>query len=203
MDKSGVTVRLAERRDAQALREIYAPYVEGTAVTFEYEVPSVQEFADRIGHVLTKYPYLVAETDGRPVGYAYAGAFKERAAYGWAVEVSIYVRQDAKRQGIGARLYEVLERVLAAQNILNLNACIACPAGEADEYLTRDSVRFHRRMGYRLVGEFHACGYKFGRWYHMVWMEKQIGAHTANPPAVRPLAEVRDIIGEPYEIRQP
>lgn len=182
--EKGCTIRAALPRDAEALLRIYAPYVEKTAITFEYEVPSIQEFAGRIERTLVRYPYLVAEADGVPVGYAYAGPFKTRAAYDWAVETTVYADGGMKRRGIGRKLYEVLEKALAAQNILNLNACIAYPE-EEDPYLTRDSVNFHQRMGYRMVGRFSQCGYKFGRWYDMVWMEKHIGAHTAHQPAVK------------------
>lgn len=183
------TVRAASLRDAEALLRIYAPYVEKTAITFEYEVPSIQEFAGRMERTLERYPYLVAEADGVPVGYAYAGPFKTRAAYDWAVETTVYVGGGRKRRGIGRGLYEVLEKALAAQNILNLNACIAYPAAE-DPYLTLDSVNFHQRMGYRMVGRFSQCGYKFDRWYDMVWMEKHIGAHTAHQSAVKPFGAI-------------
>ena len=179
-----ITIRTAVQQDAKVLLEIYAPYVKKTAITFEYDVPSVEEFARRISKVLQKYPYLVAEVNGEPVGYAYAGTFKERAAYDWAVETTVYVREDMKKSGIGRALYTALEEALAVQGILNLNACIAFPENE-DEYLTRDSVMFHERMGFREVGRFHKCGCKFGRWYDMVWMEKLIGEHVENPPAVR------------------
>ena len=182
-----LTIRPALPGDAQALVRIYAPYVTDTAITFEYDVPSEEEFAARIAGTLERYPYLVAERDGAPVGYAYAGAFHSRPAYDWAVETSIYVDRTQRRGGVGRALYAALERALAAQGILNLNACIAYPAQE-DPYLTRDSVEFHGRLGYRLVGRFTQCGYKFGRWYDMVWMEKLIGAHTAPAAQVRPYA---------------
>lgn len=185
----GLRIRPAVPEDAAALLEIYAPYVERTAVTFEYDVPSVEDFAGRVARTLERYPYLAAEAEGRILGYACAGPFKERAAYGWAVETSVYVREDERRRGIGRRLYEALERCLAAQGVLNLNACVACPE-EADEYLTRDSVEFHRRLGWRLVGEFRRCGCKFGRWYNMVWMERLIGPHLPDPPPVRPFAQL-------------
>ncbi|EOS65375.1 GNAT family N-acetyltransferase [Oscillibacter sp. 1-3] len=189
MAPGDLTVRAAAPEDAAALLEIYAPYVEKTAITFEYAVPSPEEFAGRIARTLERYPYLAAEAEGRIMGYAYAGPFKERAAYDWAVETTVYVREEAKRQGVGRTLYAALERCLAAQGVLNLNACVACPERE-DEYLTRDSVDFHRRMGYRLAGEFRQCGCKFGRWYNMVWMEKHIGLHPADPPPVKPFSEV-------------
>ncbi|MDO4292235.1 MAG: GNAT family N-acetyltransferase [Eubacteriales bacterium] len=189
MENTEIRIRTAGPGDAEELLQIYAPYVERTAVTFEYEVPGVLEFAARIRHTLERYPYLAAELDGRLVGYAYAGPFHERAAYDWAVETSIYVEKNRRGEGIGRQLYDALEKALLAQHILNLNACIAYPEKE-DEYLTRDSVRFHDRLGYRTVGEFHQCGYKFGRWYNMVWMEKHIGEHTAAPLPVVPFAAI-------------
>ena len=182
-----ITIRTAVQQDAKVLLEIYAPYVKKTAITFEYDVPSVEEFARRISKVLQKYPYLVAEVNGEPVGYAYAGPFKERAAYDWAVETTVYVRENMKKSGIGRALYTALEKALSAQGILNLNACIAFPETE-DEYLTTDSVKFHEKMGFETAGRFHKCGCKFGRWYDMVWMEKLIGEHVENPPAARTAA---------------
>ena len=164
-----ITIRTAVRQDAEALLQIYAPYVKNTAITFEYDVPSVEEFAGRISKVLQKYPYLVAEVNGEPVGYAYAGPFKERAAYDWAVETTVYVRENMKKSGIGRALYTALEKALSAQGILNLNACIAFPETE-DEYLTTDSVKFHEKMGFETAGRFHKCGCKFWRLYDMVWM---------------------------------
>ncbi len=185
MEKKEITIRTASPEDVGGLLEIYAPYVEQTAITFENDVPTVEEFAARMGQVLAKYPYLVAEQEGALLGYAYAGPFKTRAAYDWAVETSIYVRQGRKRMGIGSRLYEALEKALKAQGVLNLNACIAYAVTE-DAHLTNDSVRFHERCGYKLTAHFHQCGYKFDRWYDMVWMEKLIGEHTPNPRKVRP-----------------
>ncbi len=184
-------IRVATPADAEALLAIYAPYVRETAITFEWDVPSVEEFRTRIERTLEKYPYLVAETDGRIVGYTYAGPFHDRAAYDWAVETAIYVVRGGARHGVGRQLYAALEAALAFQNIQNLNACIAYPA-EADAHLTRNSAEFHAHMGYRMVGEFHKCGYKFGHWYDMVWMEKAIGDHPDTPAPVRWFADCRD-----------
>ena len=186
-----ITLRIASPADAEALLQIYAPYVRETAITFEYEVPSPGEFQSRIRRTLEKYPYLIAERECRCVGYAYAGAFHARAAYDWAVETSVYVERGLRRRGVGRRLYTALEEVLTLQNILNLNACIAYPA-EEDPYLTRDSADFHQRLSYQLVGRFHQCGYKFGRWYDMIWMEKMLGAHRSPQPPVRPFPEIRE-----------
>ena len=171
-----VKIRSAKAEDAERLWEIYAYYVTDTAISFEYDVPSVDEFRRRIENTLLKYPFLVLEKDGRTVGYAYAGVFKNRAAYDRSCEVSIYIERGQRRHGCGSALYEALEAKLKAQGILNLYACISDTAVE-DEYLSRDSERFHQRLGYVKVGEFHRCGYKFGRWYDMIWMEKLIGEH--------------------------
>ena len=139
---------------------------------------------------LKRYPYLVAEKGGELIGYAYAGPFVGRAAYDWAAEVSIYRKENQRGMGIGKRLYQAIEEISRAQNITNLNACIGSPDPE-DEYLTRNSIQFHEHMGYRMVGEFYKCGYKFGRWYNMVWMEKIIGRHTADPAPVIPFPDLK------------
>ena len=173
-------IRSAEVADAEALLAIYRPYVEDTAVTFEYDVPLPAAFACRIGETLKKYPYLVLEDAGEILGYAYAGAFKDRPAYDWAAETTIYLRQDARGKGYGRRLYTALEEALQARGVLNAYACIAYTETE-DAYLTNSSQRFHQRMGYALAGRFRQCGYKFGRWYDMIWMEKFLGDHGASP----------------------
>lgn len=162
MDANTLYLRPASLSDAPALRAIYAPYVEKTAITFECTVPDVEEFAARMRATLRRYPYLVAVRGGEIVGYAYAGAFGERAAYAWAAEVSIYLREDQRRQGIGRRLYAALEALLRAQHVQTLYACIAYPDGADDVHLTKNSAQFHAHIGYQLVGEFSRCGYKFG-----------------------------------------
>lgn len=173
---SRITVRAAAPADAAALLAIYEYYVLHTAVSFEYDVPTEAEFRRRIGQTLQKYPYYVAEQDGKILGYAYAGAFVGRAAYDWAAELSVYVDKDARHAGIGRALYDVLEQTLREMGYLNLYACIGLPE-QGDEYLTNNSADFHAHRGFTLAGTFRYCGYKFGRWYHMIWMEKQIGVH--------------------------
>ncbi len=181
-----VRIRLARIEDAAALAAIYGPYVRETAITFEYVPPTVDEFAERMRKTMEFYPYLVAERDGSLVGYAYAGTFKGRPAYDWAVETSIYVAQGHAGEGIGRALHDMLEALLRSQGVLNMYACIAVPVGEGDETLTRNSQHFHEHMGYRLVGEFYQCGFKGGSWYDMVWMEKMLGEHRADQPPVTP-----------------
>lgn len=190
MEEHQPVIRLARIEDAPALAAIYEPYVRETAITFEYVPPTADEFAERMCKTMEFYPYLVAELDGRLVGYAYAGTFKGRPAYDWAGETSIYVAQGHTGEGTGRALHDALERALAAQGVLNMYACIAVPDGEDDETLTRNSQRFHEHMGYRLVGEFYQCGFKGGRWYNMIWMEKMLGEHRADQPPVAPFPEV-------------
>lgn len=171
-----ITVGNAELKDAERLLEIYDYYVKNTAITFEYTTPTLEEFRGRMEEIMQKYPYLVAEKDGVIAGYAYAGAFVGRAAYDWSCETSIYLDKNARKCGIGKTLYAALEKELKEMGILNMYACIGYPA-EEDEYLTKNSADFHSHIGFTQVGEFHKCGYKFGRWYNMIWMEKVIGEH--------------------------
>ena len=166
-----ITIRTATVADVEKLLAIYAPYVENTALTFEYKAPSVEEFAERIKNTLAEYPYLLAEKDGEILGYTYAGTFKPRCAYRHGVETSIYVAREAHGQGVGRKLYEALEVELKSRGIINLNACIAW-IETPNSHLTHQSTDFHSKMGYKRVAHFHRCGYKFGEWYDMIWMEK-------------------------------
>lgn len=176
-DGRRVEIRPAEPEDAAALCSIYRPYVEKTAVSFEYEVPSEMEFKRRIEAVRARWPYLVLEEAGRVLGYAYAAAFHERAAYAHCVETSIYLSEEARGRGLGRLLHDALIRCLRERGFLNVYACIAVPREEKDPYLTRQSMEFHAHLGYRTVGSFKSCGLKFGRWYDMVYMELLLGPH--------------------------
>ena len=175
-----VALRTATPNDAPALLAIYAPYVRETAITFEYDVPSAEEFAERVASTLERHPYLVAfepvgtDTPERILGYAYAGPFHARPAYDWAVETSIYVAGEARGRHVGTRLLDALEDTLAAQGVTNAEACIAVPDQGG-------SVGFHERRGYRMVGHFEKCGFKQGRWWDMVWMEHLIAPHPETP----------------------
>lgn len=170
------TIRTATPEDAARILEIYAYYVEHTAISFEYTVPTLSEFQNRIKRTLERYPYLVIETDDGIQGYAYAGSFIGRAAYQHSCEMTIYLDPHSHKQGLGRKLYEALENRLKEMGFLNLYACIGWPETE-DEYLNRNSADFHAHLGYTKAGTFHKCGYKFDRWYDMIWMEKLIGAH--------------------------
>lgn len=176
MNRKEITVRRADIADAEALLGIYTPYVTDTPITFEFEPPALEEFRGRMLGIMERYPYLAAEADGQIAGYCYASQFKNRDAYEWAVETTIYIKAEFKGQGIGRALYEKLENILCRQGILNLNACIAYPHPE--------SIAFHEKMGYQTVAHFHKCGYKLGAWYDMVWMEKILKEHPDKPEPV-------------------
>lgn len=154
MTSGDIWIRTATLEDAKEILKIYAPYVKKTAVTFEYDVPALAQFQARIKSTFKKYPYIIAERNGELFGYAYTGAFVRRAAYDWAAEVTIYLKEDKRKMGLGRKLYHAIEEISKAQNILNLNACISCPERE-DEYLTKNSLQFHAHLGYSMVGEFH------------------------------------------------
>ena len=186
-----VTLRFAIPADAEALVAIYAPYILKTAITYEYEIPSTAEFAHRIETYSAKYPYLVAELDGTPVGYAYACPLGSRPAFDWAVETAIYVREDCKGLGIGKALYEKLETILRSMGIRTMTAAVASVEHD-DPYLTNASIAFHLRMGFTPVGTFHNAGCKFGRWYDLTWLEKAIGMYDTQPPHPRTVHEVMD-----------
>lgn len=184
IENSTILILPVEETDAPELLEIYAPYVEETAISFEYEVPSLEEFKERIRSISGKLPYIKAVQDGRILGYAYAATFKGRKAYDWSVETTIYVRKDARKQGLGRTLYQALEQSLREIGILNMNACIAV-TNQEDSHLNNDSLHFHEKIGFTLVGTFHDSGYKFNTWYDMIWMEKMIGNHESKQPGVQ------------------
>jgi len=169
-----VVIRNVKIKDAKALLEIYAPYVKETAISFEYEAPGVREFRNRIKTITKKFPYVVAEVDGKIAGYAYAGVFHARKAYECSVETSIYVEKNTHGTGVGRALYNALEKELKKQNISALYACIAATPRENDLHLTDASIRFHEKLGYKLAGRFTSCAVKFNDWYDMVYMEKHI-----------------------------
>ena len=172
-----VLIRNASADDADRLLAIYKPYVSGTAVTFEYDAPDTEVFRQRILKTLDRgYPYLVLEQDGVIAGYAYASRFRERKAYDYCSEVSIYLDMNTRHHGLGHLLYEQLEDALRSCGITVLIAVITVPSEEPDPYLSPDSVRFHRSCGFSDAGCLHKCGYKFGRWYHVSFMEKNISS---------------------------
>lgn len=168
-------IRLAREADAGQIQAIYAPIVRDTFISFETHIPSVEEMRERISHKLEQYPWLVVEHDGRLLGYAYAGRWRERAAYNWTVEVSVYVHPGAQRMRVGRAVYSALFDVLWLQGFVQATAGIALP-NEA-------SIRLHELMGFKGVGVFHHVGYKMGQWHDVNWMELQLRPPPPAEPA--------------------
>lgn len=159
-------IRIAAEADLPACLEIYAPFVEHTTVTFEYTVPTMTEFTQRFRDITARFPWLVWEEDGRVLGYAYASAPYSRAAFAWTSEPSIYLAPQARGRGVGRRLYEALEKILAFQGFQVSYALIT---GENEA-----SLAFHKACGYELKARYENCGFKFGRWLGLMWMEKRL-----------------------------
>lgn len=158
-------IRIADMADVPAMLEVYAPYVKNTCFTFEYEVPTVEEFTRRVRQTMEQFPWLVWEEGGTVLGYAYGGAKFSRAAYRWCAEISIYLAPQAQGRGVGKALYGILEKILFAQGYRIIYAVITSE--------NAGSVAFHEKLGYRLRAEFPGCGIKFGRELGTVWMEKR------------------------------
>ena len=158
-------IRIAEIRDVPGILDIYTPYVRNTTVSFEYEPPTLEEFTQRFRTITAQYPWLVWEENGHILGYAYASAPFSRAAYQWCAEPTVYLRPEARGQGIAGSLYAVLEEILFRQGYQVLYALV-CGENAA-------SLRFHEKQGYHPVAEFPDIGFKMGRWLSLVWYEKR------------------------------
>ena len=159
-------IRIATIEDVPAILEIYAPYILTSTATFEYDVPCRKSFAQRFLDITGQFPWLVWEEEGKILGYAYASKPYERAAFSWCAEPAVYLRSEARGRGIGTKLYEALEKILLRQGYQVLYALIT------DE--NEDSIRFHEKQGYHKCVHFPDCGFKFGRWLGLVWMEKRL-----------------------------
>ena len=170
------TIREAVLGDAAALLDIYAPYIKDTVITFEYDVPTAEEFAARIGETAALHPYIVCERGGQIVGYAYAHRIRERAAYDWAAELSIYLAPEAQGQGVGTALYQCLTDLLVLQQMRVLYGCVTLPNGK--------SQKLHEKLGFSLVGVWHGSGWKRNGWHDVGWFEKRIGACCIPQPVV-------------------
>lgn len=171
-----IDIRSVKIDDAKELLKIYEYYVKNTAITFEIEVPTISEFINRIVTISKNYPYIVLLEDGVIKGYAYSHELSKREAYRYSTEVTIYLDKDSKGKGYGKFLYNELEKRIKAKGISNLYACIASPVN-IDSHLNNNSEEFHEHMGYKRIGLFTKCGYKFDTWYNMIWMEKIIINH--------------------------
>ena len=159
-------VRDATVHDAAAVQAIYAPTVTGSVISFEETAPSVEEMAGRIEAYGRDYPYLVAERDGRVIGYAYGGRHSVRAAYRWSADVTVYVDEAARGGGVGRVLYEALLPRLATQGVHAVFAAITLP--------NPASVALHEGFGFEPVGVYREVGFKFGRWLDVGWWQKRL-----------------------------
>ncbi len=168
--------------DAQAILDIYAPYILNSDITFECTVPTRDEFAERILHYTEQFPYLVYEIGGVPVGYAYATKQREREAYMWNAETSVYVQEKYQRSGIAKKLYTVLLNILALQGYKTAYACITYPNDK--------SVAFHKKSGFKETSVFHNTGFKLGKWRDTIWLEKQLGNYEPDPAPPTPFCKL-------------
>ena len=175
-------IRTARGEDAAAIHAIYAPSVSAGVATFETELPGVETMRERLRARLQHYPWLVWEDAGEVLAYAYAGRFRERAAYDWIAETSIYVRRDAQRRGIARRLYGVLLDVMRLQGITQAVGVITLP-GTA-------SVAMHEAMGFTSAGVWRQCGYKLGQWWDVGVWQKELQVAASPPRAVTPFPEM-------------
>lgn len=176
-----MTLRFALPCDSPALLAIYAQYID-TPITFEYALPSPQEFSDRIADISRWYPYLVCEEEGHAVGYAYAHRPWPREAYQWNAELSIYLDPSVTSKGLGRRLYLALIGLLRLQGIRTAYGCVTLP--------NEKSERLHRALGFELIGTYHKAGYKCGQWHDVGWFEKEIVPHDSAPAPILPFPEV-------------
>ncbi len=171
-------VRIATKEDIPQILEIYAPYVENTTYTFEYSVPTLKEFTARFAAITAQFPFLVWEEAGQVLGYAYGSAPFERAAYGWCSEVSIYLAPQIQGKGVGRKLYTLLEEILWRQGYQVIFSLVTSE--------NQGSVEFHKRLGYSRSFVCPQCGFKFGRWLDVIWLEKR--RKTVEFPSNTPVA---------------
>jgi len=178
-----MNVRFATPADAPAILDIYGPYITESTISFEYDVPTVAAFAERIRTIQQQFPYLVAEVDGKLLGYAYASRHRDRTAYQWSADTSVYVHPDGHRKGIARQLYTTLFDLLRRQGYYNVYAGITLP--------NEPSESFHRSFGFEPVGVYTNVGYKFGAWHSVVWLQLSLQPHQLNPAAP---VSVRELI---------
>lgn len=180
-------VRAAVPRDAERLLEIYIPFVISedsslSNVSFELEAPSLEEFRQRIVDISAKFPYLVAQVGEELWGYVYCHPYRERLAYQWSVEVTIYLAPVGQGKGLGRVLYEAMEEILRLQGITMAYSCITL----GNEH----SIKMHEALGYRLIGTFSKSGYKNGQWLDTVWLEKELQPCPAQTENMRSWREL-------------
>ncbi len=183
-----ITLRLANKDDAKDLVDIYSQYID-TQITFEYDLPSVEEFSNRISEISRTFPYLVCEIDGLIKGYAYAHKFRERTAYQWSVELSIYLSRDCHSKGIGKKLYRALIDILKLQGVQMAYSGVTMPNPKSEG--------LHEALGFQESGVWRNCGYKCNSWHSVKWYELEIGTLSTNP---QPIISIGDISKEKIQL---
>lgn len=185
-------IRLASASDAAELLNIYAPYVSGTSITFETTVPDTRSFGKRISQYLDFCPWLVSVSDGTITGYAYASRYRERVAYQWSVECSVYIHAAYMRHGIASALYNALFEILQQQGFRNVYAVINLPNDR--------SVALHERLGFRHFATYEQVGYKLGEWKNVGWWQLVLNSFDEEPAAPVPFHELnKDFLEEVFE----
>lgn len=182
LDEKIINFRFATVEDAGKILEIYKPYVENTTITFEYDVPALEEFKNRIKNILTDYPYIVCEYENKILGYAYAHKVWMRAAYQWDAELSVYIDKEYMGNGLGKKLYKILIEILKLQNVVNVYGCVTYPNEKSD--------RLHESFGFKRVGIFENAGYKFGKWIGVTWFHKAISEYKKNPEKLKKISQI-------------
>lgn len=174
-------IRFAQESDAAALLEIYKQYID-TSITFEYKLPTKEEFQRRIREYSEVYPYFICTENGKCVGYIYAHRAQERAAYQWNAELSIYLDKNYQRKGLGSKLYQMMFEILALQGVKTLYGLVTTPNPK--------SVKLHETTGFQLSGTYHNTGYKAGKWCDVLLFEKQIGDYDSKPEPIIPIHKI-------------
>jgi phosphinothricin acetyltransferase len=167
------SIRPATREDAQAILDIYSPYIDTTSLTFETDQPSLESFAERITNYLHLWPWLVYEQDGIIAGYAYGSRYRERTGYQWCVETSVYVKENLQRKGIATQLYRSLMTILQLQGYRNVYAVVNLP--------NEKSIRLHEACGFTYLTTYQNVGYKLGQWKHVGWWQLQLNDYSHDP----------------------
>ena len=168
-----IRFRKVNSKDIKELLKIYGYYVENTDATFEYEVPSLDKFTNRMKDICKEYPYIICEYKDKVVGYAYTQQFKPGNAYRWSAELTVYLHKDYLGLGIGTKFYELLIEILKLQNVMIMYGCVTSS--------NQRSIKLHEKMGFNLIGVYHNSGYKMGKWIDVTWFEQSIGAQDVEP----------------------
>ncbi|HVS34840.1 MAG TPA: arsinothricin resistance N-acetyltransferase ArsN1 family B [Gemmataceae bacterium] len=176
------TIRLAVLDDAEQVQAVYAPYCH-TPISFESQPPTVLQMRDRLANVLGQYPWLVCEDGGEVLGYAYASRHRERAAYRWSIDATVYIRQGRQRRGLGRALYTSLFALLPLQGYVAVCAGVTLP--------NPASVGLHEAMGFQLVGVYRSVGYKYGAWYDVAWFQRLLQTPPSQPPEPKAIGQFR------------